>query len=140
MAFRIGQAEPAILTKVLRVGLLNLLIGIGAFVACTIISNGVATGFSLGLLIGVLNQYLCLRIARTGISMAPEKVNTFVATRYFLRFALTAMVMAVLVSKTLVNPWALLMGFVGSLFLTITTMLLVARGEPFNPSLQREGQ
>jgi hypothetical protein len=131
MAFKTETIEPNILSLASRVVFFNLFLAILGVATCTLISGGVARGFALGFLIGVFNQYLCLQIARRGITMEPDRAKTFVTKRYFMRFALTALVLAVLISRALVNPWALVTGFGLSLFITITMVLVVARGEWF---------
>jgi hypothetical protein len=136
MAFKTATEEPQILTLATTVVLFNLLLGIVGVVACTFVSDGVATGFFLGFLISCFNQYLCIQIARKGISMAPERAQSFVATRYFVRFALTASVLAVLLLKTTVNPWALVMGYVVTFFVVIATVALFMRRQMFNPFSQ----
>lgn len=139
MAFKTCSNEAHILTLASRVVLFNILSGIVGTVACAITLGGVATGFFLGFLIGVFNQYLCLQAARRGVSMDPEMAQGFVTRRYLMRFALTAMFMVVLVSGAMVNPWALLLGFGSSLFITTITTVAIARGGHFNPSVQRPG-
>lgn len=138
MAFKTETIEPHILSLASRVIFFNLFLAILGVATCTLISGGVATGFALGFLIGVFNQYLCLQIARRGITMEPDRAKTFVTKRYFMRFALTALVLAVLISRALVTPWALIMGFVMAFFTIIITMVSVARWGIFNPPLQRE--
>jgi hypothetical protein len=133
MGLKTETIEPPVLVVASRVGVINLFLGIAGVAACTIISGEFARGFSLGFLIGILNQYLCLQMARRGIRIAPERVMSYVLTRYFLRFFLTVTVFAVLVSKALANPMALIIGFGVSLFVSITTIVFVARGASYNP-------
>jgi hypothetical protein len=127
MASKAHPIEPLILTVASRAGLLNLILGVVGVVACTMISHGAAAGFALGLVAGLFNQYLCLKIVRRGLLMEPERAKTFVTTRLSMRFALTATVMVVLVSKAMVNPWTMLLGFALTLLNAILTIVFIPR-------------
>lgn len=88
-----------------------------------------APGFAAGFLIGAMNIYWLLRIARKGILMNPEKAGRLIAISYHVRFAAVALAFGLLITKGLLSPWPMLAGLTVSVFTTICTMIFLAREE-----------
>lgn len=134
MVFKTRDIEPIVFSVAAKVWIPNTVIGVAGSAACAVVSTGLAAGFALGFLIGTFSQFLCLRVARAGLYMEPERAKTFVTTRYFARFAMTLTGMLALVAWAGVNPWGLLAGFAVTLLVTIGVMGLAAR-EACSPDL-----
>ncbi|MBI5234834.1 MAG: ATP synthase subunit I [Deltaproteobacteria bacterium] len=100
-----------------------------AAVAGLLLSNRPTTGFAVGWMIAAVNMSWLLRIARRCLELTPEKAARSGARTYYLRFAATALVFTIVVSRKLIDPVPLLAGFSGSLFLIIGIMIAVAREE-----------
>lgn len=112
-----------------RAGAFNLGACVTGTAAAAFISGSVALAFATGFTFGVLNLYWLLRIANKGIQMGAEKAMRFVSISYYIRFAITALVFGVLITKADMSPWALLAGLAGSITTTLLVMIFVAKEE-----------
>jgi hypothetical protein len=132
-------AEPALPGLLARAGLVNLLVGVGALVTGSAVLGGIWAAFAAGYLLGAFNQYMSIRAARrgvsSGISGGPARAMAIVATQYFFRYALTISLFAMLALKARQSPWALAAGFVTAFFVSTAAAVLIARGEPHNPTV-----
>lgn len=114
-----------------RVARANLITGTAGVAACALFKTHAATGFAAGYIIGVINIFWLLRIARKGTGMAPDRAVRFVTRRYYIRFLTTALVFALLISRGILPPAPLLVGLTGAILTTIIVMISLAREEAF---------
>jgi hypothetical protein len=114
-----------------RLANINTAIAIGGAVVVAIISITHLTGFIAGVLIGIVNQRLSMRIVRRAFRVSPEDVKGFVTLRYYTRFLFVVLVMGVLIGWTKISPWGLLVGFSLILITTIGAIYMVARNEDY---------
>ncbi|MBI5599722.1 MAG: ATP synthase subunit I [Deltaproteobacteria bacterium] len=124
-----NTAASSLSSVTLKVGLANLVIWLVGFAACVTIGLWVAFSFTAGLVTGILNLYLYLRMVRKGISMPIESVAGFIGGVYFVKFLLIITILALFIWKLKLTPWALLLGFVGTIMTTIVTLVFISRGE-----------
>jgi len=83
-----------------------------------------------GYMLGFLNLLSLFRIVRQGLSRPPEKAIGFVARRYYARFAITAAVIYLLISRGLLSaPWPPLIGIITSLLASIGSLVFIAKEE-----------
>lgn len=100
-----------------------------AVVVGLLLGSRLATGFAVGWMIAAVNMTWLLRIVGRCLELTPEKAATSGARTYYMRFAATAIVFAIVVAWELIDPLPLLAGFTCSLFLIIGIMIAAAREE-----------
>lgn len=86
-------------------------------------------GIAAGFFIGTASTLWLLRIARKGARMDPEKAGRFIPAAYRLRFAVVAVLLALILYKGILAPWPLIGGFLGSALITVCTTIYLAREE-----------
>lgn len=121
-------SAPAVRRSVIA----NIAAGALATGLLAVFKTPLATGFAVGYIIGVVNLLWLLRIARRAVAMAPHRAQRFVARHYFMRFAATALVLGVLISKRYIEPWPPVGGLTLCVLTTIGVMLYSAK-EEVNP-------
>ena len=83
----------------------------------------IAAGHAAGVAVGRLNLFLLYRTARSIVGLPTEMAKTLLVKRYALRFLLTLCILALLLLKTPVNPFAVMGGYTVILFGAIFTMV-----------------
>ncbi|MFQ5736008.1 MAG: ATP synthase subunit I [Thermodesulfobacteriota bacterium] len=117
-------------TLVWRIGVANLAAGIIGTGALGFLKSGFAPGFALGFIVAVINVFWLMRVIRRGMSLASSaKAARTVARSYFVRFAATAVVLTLIVSKGISSPLPLLVGLTVSIFTTLGIMIFSALEE-----------
>ncbi|MFQ5427572.1 MAG: ATP synthase subunit I [Thermodesulfobacteriota bacterium] len=123
-------AMSGALPGIFKVALANLSLGVTVAVITAITLNGFSLGFSAGYLLGFVNLLWLFRIVRKALAMNPEKAMRFVSTRYYLRFAITAAIIFILVSRgVLSNPWPPLAGIALSVIVATASLIFIAKEE-----------
>ncbi|MBI5643468.1 MAG: ATP synthase subunit I [Deltaproteobacteria bacterium] len=112
-----------------RVVFFNLLAGIAGTAIALSFGPRSAAGFAAGLLLGVINVLWLMRIAAKGVRLDSLRAGRLVARSYYLRFAATALILAIIVSRGLLNPLPLLAGLTGSILTTLGVMIFFALEE-----------
>ncbi|MFQ5480446.1 MAG: ATP synthase subunit I [Thermodesulfobacteriota bacterium] len=123
-------AISAPLPGILKVALINLGIGAAAALITAFALNGFTAGFTAGYLLGFINLLWLFRIVKKALLMNPDKAMRFVSTRYYARFAITAGIIVVLVSRgVLSTPWPPLAGIALSVLTATGSLILIAKEE-----------
>ncbi len=123
-------AMSAPLPGIFKVALINLGIGVVVALITAFALTGFSAGFSAGYFLGFINLLWLFRIVKKAMLMAPEKAMRFVSTRYYARFAITAGVIVVLISRgVLSTPWPPLAGIALSVFIATGSLIFIAKEE-----------
>lgn len=115
----------------LRIGLISLLAGFIGVIITAWLEKSMTAGFAAGYIIGFANVIWLVRIVGRGMGLAAEKAVRFVLSRYYLRFAATIVIVAVLALKEVFSALPLIAGLASSFFITVITMIFVLRKEFF---------
>ncbi len=129
MAGKAVKTSTAATSVALKVGLLNAAVGLLGTGAALLLKSSLAPGFAVGFILGGVNALLLLKIARKGVLMDADKAGRFVTVSYFVRFAFTAVILALLIYRGFLTPWPLLAGITASIFTTIGVLIGIARKE-----------
>lgn len=113
-------------TLALRILFFNLLTGAIGFGLASMYWQGRAGGFATGLIIGLVNVFWLLLIARKGVSFEQRRAGRMIARSYYLRFAATAALLALLISRGFVGPIPLVIGLSAAIFTTLGVMISFA--------------
>ncbi|MEK7773627.1 MAG: ATP synthase subunit I [Deltaproteobacteria bacterium] len=115
-----------------KAGVANLIAGVGGTLASAIIISGaVAVGFAAGYIVGAVNILWLFKIATKGINMAPQKAGRYVASSYYLRYAITILALGALIATRLVKAWPAVAGLTVCIFTTIAAMIFAVREEVY---------
>jgi hypothetical protein len=109
-------------------GIANLAVGTIGVALFAMLRAHLAASFAAGYLLGVVNIYILLRLSRRIGAMDPAKAGGFMLRNYYIRFFVTALVLAVLIYSGL-SPWALVAGVACSIFTTIAVIIARFREE-----------
>jgi len=110
--------------------LINLGIGLITALITALTLKGFSLGFLVGYMLGFLNLLWLFRIVRQSIAMTPEKATGFVARRYYARFAITAAVIYLLISRGFLSaPWPPLAGIALSVLTSTGSLIFIAKEE-----------
>lgn len=112
-----------------RIGVTNLACGIILAAALGVFKASYAPGFALGFTVAVFNIFWLMRVIRKGVTLSSPKAGRIVARSYFLRFAATAVIITLLVSKGVASPLPLMLGLTASIVTTICVMIFSALEE-----------
>ncbi len=113
-----------------RVALMNFGLGAAVAVITAITLKGFSVGFSAGYILGFINLLWLFRIVKKALVMSPEKAMRFVSTRYYARFAITAAIIFILVSRGILStPWPPLAGIALSVFASTGSLIFIAKEE-----------
>jgi hypothetical protein len=132
------MAQPAVKStglKVLqgrvawRIGVANLAVGIICTAALGVFKTSSAPGFALGFTVALFNIFWLMRVVRKGVALTSPKAARIVARSYFVRFAATALVLTLIVSKGVAHPLPLMLGLTVSIVTTICVMIFSALEE-----------
>ncbi|MBI5588248.1 MAG: ATP synthase subunit I [Deltaproteobacteria bacterium] len=129
MAGNAVKTSTAATSAALKVGLLNAAVGLLGSGVLLVLKSSLAPGFAAGFMLGGVNALLLLKIARKGVGMPADKAGRYVTVSYFVRFILTAVILALLIYRGFLTPWPLLAGITASLFTTIGVLIGIARKE-----------
>jgi len=109
---------------------LNLVLGLAITIITAFTLKDFSLGFLAGYMLGFLNLLWLFRIVRQGLAMTPERAMGFVAKRYYARFAITAAIIYLLISRGLLSaPWPPLAGIVISVLASIGSLIFIAKEE-----------
>ncbi len=101
-------------------------LGIGLFVTAGLFfiftDAMIAAGHASGVAVGMINLILLYRTSRSIVGLDPEMAKSLLMKRYASRFILTLALLALLLLKTPVNPFAVMAGYTVILFGAIGTM------------------
>ena len=112
-----------------RIGAANLAVGIICTSAFGAFKPSGAPGFALGFTVAVFNIFWLMRVIRKGVTLSSPKAGRIVARSYFRRFAATAVIITLLVSKGAASPLPLMLGLTASIATTICVMIFSALEE-----------
>lgn len=112
-----------------RIGAANLAAGIILASALGVFKPSLAPGFALGFTVAVFNIFWLMRVIRKGVALTSVKAGRIVARSYFVRFAATALIITLIVSKGVASPLPLLLGLTASIVTTICVMIFSALEE-----------
>lgn len=112
-----------------RIGVSNLASGIILTAALGVFKAAYAQGFAIGFTIAVFNIFWLMRVIRKGVALTSPKAGRIVARSYFVRFAATAVIITLLVSKGVTSPLPLILGLTASIVTTICVMIFSALEE-----------
>lgn len=126
-----GGVKADLLGASLKIGLISLLAGLIGVVTTAWLEKPMTAGFAAGYIIGFANVIWLVRIVGRGMGLAAEKAVRFVLSRYYLRFAATIVIVAVLALKEVFSALPLIAGLASSFFITVITMIFVLRKEFF---------
>ena len=90
------------------------------------------TGISIltGGMTGILNFYYLLLTVKRSMTMEIDKISSYVAVRYWMKFLLTAILIFVLVSRHIIEPVPFIAGFTLVVF-NIIFLIFVRKMEVF---------
>lgn len=128
-AIKANGVDGAASSVVWKVGCANTASGLLGTGIIALVRTSAAGPFAIGFVLGLLNAFWLLRIARRGVQMTPEKAGRFVAISYYIRFAATAAVFIALLLVARISPWPMLAGLTCSVFTTVAVMIFLAREE-----------
>jgi len=118
------------LPGVYKAALFNLGLGLFITVVTAFTFDEFSLGFFAGYMLGFFNLLWLFRIVRQGLAMRPERAMGFVARRYYARFAITAAVIYLLISRGMLSaPWPPLAGIVISVLASIGSLIFIAKEE-----------
>jgi len=112
-----------------RIGGANLAAGVIFTSALGVFKASAAPGFALGFTVAVFNILWLMRVIRKGVSLTGPKAGKIVARSYFVRFAATAVIITLLVSRGVASPLPLMLGLTASIATTICVMIFSALEE-----------
>ena len=112
-----------------RIGVANLVAGIICAGALGVFKTAYAQSFAIGFTVAVFNIFWLMRVIRKGVALTSPKAGRIVARSYFVRFAATAVIITLLVSKGLASPLPLILGLTASIVTTICVMIFSALEE-----------
>ncbi|MFZ3073075.1 MAG: hypothetical protein WA162_07510 [Thermodesulfobacteriota bacterium] len=115
--------------------LADAVLGLIGAAACALINKAAITGFIAGFLVGALNQYLYFSAAGKTAILAPDKAAVYAVSRFYARFFLSAIMLAVVTWKFSSGAWAVLAGFMLTFLITITTAAIALREEAEKPCI-----
>ncbi len=112
-----------------KVLVFNVGLGILGFGICSVLGIDVSIrDFATGYLLGTINIFWLLRIARSGMIMEPDNAGRYVTRRYYIRLCVLTLAVLVLISRGITGPWGILAGLTGSVVSTIFVAILMAKG------------
>ena len=118
------------LPGIYKVALANLGLGAAVALITALALKGFSAGFTAGYLLGFINLLWLFRIVKKALAMNPEKAMRFVSTRYYLRFAITAAIIFLLISRGMLSsPWPPLAGIALSVFVATASLIFIAKEE-----------
>ena len=106
-----GEIERNLVHRLNLYGWIILLAMSGASAA--VLPPRVATGVFVGALIVAVNLLLLRRVVRKALAPGSKVTPKSVLPKYYLTFALTALVIFILISQRVVNELGLLLGLAG---------------------------
>lgn len=108
----------------------NLLFGVAVFFICIyFFGRPMATGFGLGLLVGIINYQILFRSALKGSQMEPEVGRSFIVKRFYTRFMLIAAAYVVIIFYLKVDPIGVMGGYTLTLFVATGTIFKLSNRE-----------
>ncbi|MBI5971081.1 MAG: ATP synthase subunit I [Deltaproteobacteria bacterium] len=114
-----------------KAGRINFIAGAAGIIASLILDNPTALALAAGFVVGSIDILWLLHIARQGLHIESQKSARSVVIGYYLRFGATVAAFAILISKRIISPWPLIVGFTLALFSVIGVMIYAAREEMF---------
>lgn len=109
-----------------RIGIGNLVTGLAGVLIALSFGAMNSLGFAAGFALGLINVFWLMRIAKKGVLLEAARAGRLVARSYYLRFAATALVLALLISRSIVSPLPLLAGLSSAIFTTLGVMIFSA--------------
>ncbi|MBE9527707.1 MAG: ATP synthase subunit I [Proteobacteria bacterium] len=94
-----------------------------------IINSTLAPDFAVGYLMGVANLVWLFIIARRAMGKGVHFAGRMVARNYYIRFLLTAVILILLISKGIMEPWPMVAGLTTAIFVSIGAMVLSIQAE-----------
>lgn len=114
----------------IRVGWGNLVVSVVAFVVSVMITSVfMAVSVLIGAAISIINLSVMARSVKNSFLLKSDKAQQFVIQRYYIRFIATLFIIALLVSKKLVSPIGLIVGFSIIMITTLSTTIYFAKKE-----------
>ncbi|MBI3397839.1 MAG: ATP synthase subunit I [Deltaproteobacteria bacterium] len=114
----------------IRIGVGNLIVALVVFIVSIIAaSTFFAISVIMGTVIGIINLSVLARTIKSGFLFKPDKAQSFVMKRYYLRLIATLFIIGVLVSKNLAAPIGLIIGLSVIMINTLTTTIYFAKRE-----------
>ncbi len=94
-----------------------------------LVSGSLAPGYALGYIMGVVNLVWLYIVAKRAMGRSAELAGRMVARNYYTRFLLTAVILILLISKGIMEPWPIVAGLSTAIFVSIGAMVLSIKAE-----------
>ncbi len=94
-----------------------------------LVDGSLAPDFAAGYLMGVLNLVWLFIIARRAMRLPAFAAGRIVARNYYIRFLLTAVVLILLITRGIMEPWPMVAGLSTAIFVSIGAMVLSIQAE-----------
>ena len=112
--------------KVAISNIIMLAVGIGI---CMTFKKTAALPFAIGVITGLFNLYMYLRILKKGMTKPIDDMATFIMSRYYGKFLIIMALLTVLILKAQLGALPLLIGFASTIMTTIIAMVFISRKE-----------
>lgn len=120
-------ALPFISSVRFRVFILNAVFFVTGMVISYLFYPQAVLAFVAGFTVGLLNQWLSFQTVTRSVLMEPERTEYFIMSRFYVRFAVVAGLLVVVVWKLGLSPLGVIGGFSVPFLATIVGSLLVTR-------------
>lgn len=121
--------RPQLNNTGIKVAISNLIMLAVGVAICLTFKKTAAAPFAIGVLTGVFNLYMYMRILKKGMTKPIDGMATFIMSRYYVKFIVIITLLAVLIVKIKVSPLPLLAGFTATIMTTIIAMVFISRKE-----------
>ncbi|VAW38416.1 hypothetical protein MNBD_DELTA02-489 [hydrothermal vent metagenome] len=113
-----------------KVAIVNaVMLAAGIALCIAINKNSAALPFALGVVAGVFNLYMYLKILKKGLTKPIDNMASFIMSRYYVKFVIIMATLVVLIMLVKMNPLPLLAGFTATIMTTIIAMVFISRKE-----------
>jgi len=106
-----------------------IMLGVGIVLCLLIKKENAILPFTLGVIAGVFNLYMYLKILKKGLTKPIGNMASFIMSRYYVKFAIIMTTLVALILLFKMNPLPLLAGFAATIMTTIIAMVFISRKE-----------
>lgn len=106
-----------------------IMLAAGVALCMAIKKESAVLPFALGVVAGVFNLYMYLKILKKGLTKPIDSMASFIMSRYYVKFAIIMVTLVVLILLFNMNPLPLLAGFAATIMTTIIAMVFISRKE-----------
>ncbi|VAV84317.1 hypothetical protein MNBD_DELTA01-1345 [hydrothermal vent metagenome] len=113
-----------------KVAVVNAVMLVAGIALCIAIKkDNAALPFALGVIAGVFNLYMYLKILKKGLTKPIDNMASFIMSRYYVKFFIIMATLIILIMLAKMNPLPLLAGFAATIMTTIIAMVFISRKE-----------